>query len=651
MPAPARSTDPGSRSGMEKRVQLEWLLVTFALSLLTFVLAIFSGPLGLTRLDLTFYDRMLSTAAPSANNHDIAIVAIDDSSIEALGYWPWRRAQHADLLGKLWQAKVVALDFLLIDRNPAYPHDDDVLAQAIAEHGHTVLAQVIDTNQTLINPLAPLTKASAARGYINIYPDDDGVIRSLIPFQTLDHDLHAQHLIASMLEVGGNQRALTTLKRQPRSLLIPYAGPPGHFPLYPYAQVLNGTIPPSTFNNKYVLVGSWGSGLGDAFPTPLTHDGHPMAGVEILANGLHSALYNHWIRTPPLWLNILLACLPVLLVCITLRRLSPRKSFLITAATLLLIFAVCWLLLHYAQVWVPITASLIGVALVYPVWSWRSQEAALQHLDQELIALRAERQGLDWLPTQHTASTTDESLSTRITQLHGAIEQLRLVHQKRDETLRFLSHDMRAPQNSILALTQLQQNPGSALPESELLRRVNIYANQTLGLVDGFVQLARAEAAPLVPERLDLVELIVQCCDEFWVPAQQKDIRIEFEEPEEPAWIMGEAGMLRRVCNNLLDNALKYSPRSTRVVCRLQHEPGFWVVSIQDQGRGLSQAEQQALFTPFTRFQENMPQNPSGIGLGLAFVQTVVNRHQGTISVESREGEGCTFLIRFPESA
>src|SRR3546814_17995692 len=101
-----------------------------------------------------------------------------------------------------------------------------------------------------------------------------------------------------------------------------------------------------------------------------------MAGVEILANGLYSALHNNWIQQPSLWLSALLDCLPVLLACVTLRRLSPRKSFLPTLATLFLIFACSWLLLRYAPVWVPVTSSIIGFALVYPVWRDRKSVVA-----------------------------------------------------------------------------------------------------------------------------------------------------------------------------------------------------------------------------------------------------------------------------------
>src|SRR3546814_10479010 len=65
-----------------------------------------------------------------------------------------------------------------------------------------------------------------------------------------------------------------------KALLIPYAGAPGHFTIYSYAAVLNGQVPAATFKNKYVLVGSWGSGLGDAFPTPVSRQGEAMRSEE-----------------------------------------------------------------------------------------------------------------------------------------------------------------------------------------------------------------------------------------------------------------------------------------------------------------------------------------------------------------------------------
>src|SRR3546814_17870358 len=85
-----------------------------------------------------------------------------------------------------------------------------------------------------------------------------------------------------------------------------------------------------------------------------------MSGVEILANGLLGALHDSWVQTPQHWQTALLSCLPVLLICLALRRLSPRKSFLATMVVLMGIFISSWLLMPYGRVWVPITARANG---------------------------------------------------------------------------------------------------------------------------------------------------------------------------------------------------------------------------------------------------------------------------------------------------
>lgn len=631
-------------------MQSQWLLVTVSLLLLTCVLSYFSKPIGLTALDNVFYDRMLSTTMQAPARADIIIIAIDDDSIDILGYWPWRRALHVKLLEQLALAKVVGIDVLLNETNPAYPMDDLVLANAIQAHGRVVLpAMVSAPDGNVIYPLPVLHNAAAGTGYINIYPDSDGSIRSL-RLQQLGRDQRQHsHLVPTMQKIAG----LPSDNRQfsganETNVLIPYTGPPGNFTIYPYHQVVNGAIPPEQFRDKYVFVGSWGSGLGDTLPTPVSNNGQPMAGVEVLANGLQASLDQRWIQTLPPWLMALLSVLPVFLACFTLRRMSPSRSLMLILAIVLFILLGSALTMYYALLWLPITASLAGVALVYPLWSWRSQESALQHIDHELRSLQRQGRLLATYDNLDYTTKRDGSLPSRIIQLHVVLNQLRLAQKKRNETLHFLSHDMRAPQNAILALMQLQQHPNSALPEADFIQHIERYAQRTLSLVDGFIQLTKAEAVTINSHPLDLVALIAQCCDEFWVTSRQRCIGIHFTDHPQEAWIHGDAALLSRVWLNLLDNALKYSPDHTDISCHLYQEDNNWIALVQDQGRGVSPDEHEALFSAFSRLDEASPNNPKGAGLGLAFVQTVINRHKGSIRVAPRPEGGTTFIIKLP---
>lgn len=636
------------QAGLEQRIRLEWYTVTCLLSALTFALSYFGSAIGLDRLDFTFYDRVMQTATHVPPSDDIVIVTIDDDSISQLGYWPWRRSTHAQLLDRLSQARVVGMDLVLADLNPAYAEDDALLAWSMRTHGRVVLPLIVHADGVM-KPLATFSEAAAAMGSINARLDSDGVVRSVQAAYALDDDQTVEHFVVAMLETGGQQAAADAVRENAaEGLGILYAGPPGSFTHYPYAKVLSGEVPASAFAGKYVLVGAWASALGDFFNVPVSSSGQLMAGVEILANALQNALHDTWITKPSRFWMAVLATLPTLLVCLMLRRWSPRRAFYMSVAVLAAIFVMDWLMLRYAHVWLAPTASLVGVVFAYPVWSWRSQEAALKHIDGELEKLHGEKLLHGQRLPDDKLWRHDASLPARITKLHKAITTLRQAIAQREQALRFLSHDMRSPQNAILALTQLQRHSDQPLAEAPLLDQIDNYAQKTLALVDGFVQLARAESMALAFREVDLVDLLSSACDERWPQAQRRRMAINFETTTPLAYVQADAGVLARMFGNLLDNALKYSGDGTKVSCRLSREAGNWRVDVQDSGRGISEEQQRTLFEPFTRFGDDQPDNPPGSGLGLSFVQAIVKRHHGSIEVESELGSGSVFSVRLP---
>ena len=645
----SQTVPQGFWGNLRKRVDIEWLLVTVIMLLLTAALNYFDRQLGVSEINHALYDLALAQTAHGVPRDDVVIIAIDDTSIDDLGHWPWRRSVHAALLEKLGNARVVGFDVLFIEHSVRYPQDDHILAQAIARHGRVVLPYMIDhENRNLIMPLGPYAEAAAGLGYLNIFPDDDGSVRSLILRRTLASEEVVDHFLVAMLDVAartsGQAFERGVLPHDTR-LLIPYGGPAGHFAFYPYSAVLRGDVPAEAFSDRMVLVGSWGSGLGDTFPTPMTAEGVTLSGVEILANGLNSLASETWIETPRRLIVVLLGCLPVLVVCLAFRRLSPRQSFAATLTTMFLVVVFCLLLLRFAEVWIPVAASLIGVALSLPVWSWRSQEASLQHIDRELASLAASAPARatsedDWL-------VKDRSFPARIEQLHRAITQFRRTQKQREETVRFLSHDMRAPQNAILALIELQ-NYGAALSLDELLKRIERHATTTLELMDGFVQLAHVEGASLTQDAIDVSDIVQEASDAFWALAAQRNITLTLDGLPEHAWVRGDASLLLRALTNLIDNAIKYSADHTQIRCRLARHDNFWALSIEDEGRGMTAEQIEAVFQPFARADTDALGNPGGAGLGLPFVRVVAEKHGGSIALESWKGKGSRFTLRLP---
>ncbi len=222
------------------------------------------------------------------------------------------------------------------------------------------------------------------------------------------------------------------------------------------------------------------------------------------------------------------------------------------------------------------------------------------------------------------------------------ITPIREAERQRDVALRFISHDMRSPQASILALLEVQRlTPGQPMPP-DTLGRIERHARRTLDLAEEFVQLARAESSTYRLETVDLVDLLDEAVDEVWPQAQMQRVDLLVVRPEAPALCKADRSLLTRAIANLLSNAVKYGGDDAEVLCSVQAVEGGWRVSITDQGPGMTPEQQQRLFQQFARLEPEHRVS-RGVGLGLVFVRTVIERHGARIEVLSQPGHGTTF--------
>lgn len=229
------------------------------------------------------------------------------------------------------------------------------------------------------------------------------------------------------------------------------------------------------------------------------------------------------------------------------------------------------------------------------------------------------------------------------------LAEIRRTQAQRDEALRFISHDIREPSAAILTVVELSRANPSLLPRDLLLQRIEQHARTGLALADGFVNLARAEAQPFKPEALDLIELAMQAVDNAWANARRKEVNVELETELEEAPFVGDRDLLSRALANLLSNALKFSPSGGRVTCRVAERPSHWTIAIQDEGPGIPTELQPKLFQPFHRLHQESHPEVHGVGLGLLLVRTTMQRHGGTMEIDSSEGAGCTFILVLPK--
>lgn len=615
----------------------------------------------LWRVDHLLYDAGLSLASRTAPD-DILIVAIDEESLARIGRWPWRRAVHATLLQRLTDAgaAVVGVDIIFNETDADNPKSEQALVAAIRRNGRVVLPVVprpIGPGMLADGrPTAPFAQAAAGLGHIEMQLDGDGIARSIYLFGGAER-LYPQ-LALAMLQIAAPATAApflpagidaplagpaTTWQRD-RWLHLPFAGPPGTYRTVSYVDVLTGAVDPARLKGRLVLIGATASGLGDIYPTPMSRSGRPMAGVEIHAtvlDALRGGTAIEWLSTGKV---VTITMFSVFALMFGLLHLSPRNGLLLSAGLGLAVIFGGIVLLSWGRLWLPPSAILIGTALAYPLWSWRRLDAVQRFMDAELRALR------DSEPGATAGAPVDagiDPLENRIAIVRAATERQRAIQKAREDTMRFVSHDIRSPLASILTLIEAA---GEMIDPR--LRQVERYAQRALDLADDFFRLSMAET--LDRRRfatIDLSALAQEAADEVWPIAERRHILVLVKDAgQRDATVLGDRPLLLRAIVNLLGNAIKFSPGGTKVEMILRDDGDWQEIAVTDRGRGIAAADLGKLFTRHGRIIADDQPNPPGSGLGLLIVKTIAERHGGSVAVVSTPGAGSTFSIRLPHA-
>ncbi len=230
------------------------------------------------------------------------------------------------------------------------------------------------------------------------------------------------------------------------------------------------------------------------------------------------------------------------------------------------------------------------------------------------------------------------------------VTDIRLAQERREETLAFVSHDLRSPISSILALVR---NPGTS-DWHELAEKVESYARRSLQVSEQFVQLSRVENTErLELHELDLVLLVESAVDQVYETAKRSGHQISISIGQQlvgEGWIKGNGELLERVFVNLLENAMKYSEPKTKIELEISSDTDaqYIVVTVRDHGYGIPADEVSQIFEPYFRSASPHLARARGVGLGLRFVRTVVESHEGEVGVESTLGVGTSFRVRLP---
>lgn len=224
------------------------------------------------------------------------------------------------------------------------------------------------------------------------------------------------------------------------------------------------------------------------------------------------------------------------------------------------------------------------------------------------------------------------------------ITALARTEAQREEVLQLLSHDMRAPQSTIIALLN-----GEITEDSK--KRIERNARRTMQLAQDFVEIARMSEAEFVGEDILIADLVREVADGLWPLAHERRITFTFDDRSDSAFILGEPNSLSRALGNLIDNAIKFSPDNGSVDFEIRtlvrDERPHVVITISDQGKGIDGEILPRLFGRFISSEKQVGR-AKGTGLGLMFVRAVAARHSGNISGRNRESGGASFTLTLP---
>ena len=250
------------------------------------------------------------------------------------------------------------------------------------------------------------------------------------------------------------------------------------------------------------------------------------------------------------------------------------------------------------------------------------------------------------LPHRGAGDELDKLAAT----INGLLDRIAAHLRERRDFLANSAHELRSPLAAMQSTVEVALQSGRLQPaEEETLAVVIDQCRSLEHLVNQLLLIAETEAERLTVRREEvrLDRLVSIAADMFSAAAELTDVRLSIGELRETP-MYGNRDHLRQVVNNLLDNAVKFTPPGGEIQVNLRHRDALAVLTVTDTGVGFSAEDMPRVFDRFYRADRSRQRAGRGTGLGLSICKAVVEAHGGTIGVESEFGMGSTFTVTLP---
>ncbi|MFC1900653.1 PAS domain S-box protein [Chloroflexota bacterium] len=252
--------------------------------------------------------------------------------------------------------------------------------------------------------------------------------------------------------------------------------------------------------------------------------------------------------------------------------------------------------------------------------------------------------------------TERKEAEQKIEELYGQEKELRQNLEEemewRVDFTRALVHELKTPLTPILAAGELLQDEVHDATLQKLIDNIRRSASTMSTRIDTLLDLARGEMDMLELDysKVDTMKLLNQVYDEMTPMAAKQKLSIVADLPTSLPQVWADEGRIEQVMTNLITNAFKWSPDEGEVIFRASETDDSLRIEVQDSGPGIANENKDKIFEAYYRVQSNTPRI-GGLGLGLALCKTIIDCHNGTIGVESKEGKGSTFFFTIPMKA
>ncbi|MGO9557599.1 MAG: sensor histidine kinase [Acidimicrobiales bacterium] len=229
------------------------------------------------------------------------------------------------------------------------------------------------------------------------------------------------------------------------------------------------------------------------------------------------------------------------------------------------------------------------------------------------------------------------------------VSEHRRLEEVRRDFVANVSHELKTPMGALGLLAETLVGETEPDVANRLAERIHIESFRISRVIDDLIDLSRIENESSPPREPVLLNLVMaEATERVRAAAEQRGLEMVIDEPPPQLAVLGDRRQLTSAIYNLLENAVKFSYDNSKVQMSGGQEGGDAVVRVTDFGVGIPARDLERIFERFYRVDPGRGRSTGGTGLGLAIVRHVAANHRGSIQVESREGEGSTFVLRLP---